>query len=74
MPVARFSGERLRELRTARGLRRDELAVAVGRSYGVEVRWERGFAIPDANDAIRIAEQLGVGVSELFVEVPAAVA
>jgi transcriptional regulator with XRE-family HTH domain len=70
--VARsFSGQRLRQLRTARGLRRDELAVAVGRSYGVEVRWERGFAVPDANDIGRIAEELGVAAEELYAEATA---
>jgi transcriptional regulator with XRE-family HTH domain len=69
--VARFNGQRLRELRTARGLRREELAVAVGRSYGVEVRWERDFAVPDANDITIIAQVLGVAVEDLYAEATA---
>jgi transcriptional regulator with XRE-family HTH domain len=47
-------------------LRREELAVAVARSYGVEVRWERDFAVPDANDITVIAQVLGVDVADLY--------
>jgi transcriptional regulator with XRE-family HTH domain len=50
---------------------REIVAVGVGRSYALEVRWERDFAVPTANDIVRLAEVLGVNVGELFGEVPA---
>lgn len=64
----RFSGARLRLLREARGLRREQLAVYVDRSYGLEVRWERDLAVPTANDLPRIAEVLNVDVDALYDE------
>jgi ribosome-binding protein aMBF1 (putative translation factor) len=66
-----FSGQRLRALRVAAGVSREQLAVLVDRSYGVEVRWEVGTAVPDANDIGRIAHVLGVAVEEFYDEVPA---
>jgi len=66
-----FSGRRLRALRVAAGVSREQLAVLVDRSYGVEVRWERGFAVPNANDIGLIAHALGVDVGELYDDVPA---
>jgi transcriptional regulator with XRE-family HTH domain len=73
--VARsFSGRRLREIRTAAGIRREALAVAVDRSYSSIVKWERYEGIPTANDVGRIALVLGIGVEDLFDEPAGAVA
>lgn len=69
-----FDGQRLRALRVAAGMRREELAVAVDRSYGVEVRWEQGAAVPDANDIGRIAHVLDVAVEEFYAEAVAGAA
>jgi transcriptional regulator with XRE-family HTH domain len=73
--VRSFSGQRLRELRTAAEMRREALAVAVDRSFSSVVKWERDENVPTANDIGRIAEALGVGVEEFYAEaMPGAVA
>jgi transcriptional regulator with XRE-family HTH domain len=69
--VRSFSGQRLRELRTAANVRREALAVAVDRSFSSVVKWERDENIPTANDIGRIAHALGVGVEELYDDVTA---
>lgn len=72
--MARFSGQRLLELRTAANIKRERLAVDVDRSFSSIVKWERGENTPTVADVGRIAEALGVGVEELFDDLPAAVA
>jgi len=65
--VARsFSGQRLRELRVGAGVRREQLAVDVDRSYSSVVKWERSEGIPTANDVGRIAQALGCTVEDLY--------
>jgi transcriptional regulator with XRE-family HTH domain len=69
--VRSFSGQRLRDLRTAANIRREALAVAVDRSFSSVVKWERDENTPTANDIGRIAHALGVGVEELYADTTA---
>jgi transcriptional regulator with XRE-family HTH domain len=62
--------ERLRELRSARGLTQTRLAELLGmpaRSYN---RWERGGHVPHLGMAIKIADILQVSLDELVGRTP----
>lgn len=64
--ILRLFGERLRELRTARGLSQERLAELAGldRNYiGQIERAERNVALVNI---IRIAKALGIDASDLF--------
>jgi transcriptional regulator with XRE-family HTH domain len=63
-----FSGQQLRTLREAAGIKREVLAVALDRSFSTVVKWERAEMSPTARDIGMMAETLGVGVEELFAE------
>ncbi len=65
-PPQRFDGRRLRQLREARGMRREALALAVGRSFGALALYERGAASPPAVILGRLAAALGCEVGDLF--------
>jgi transcriptional regulator with XRE-family HTH domain len=66
-----FNGSRLRALRLAAGLRREDLAVTLRRSARSVANWEMGESAPRGDDPGLIAHALGVDVGELYDEVPA---
>ena len=63
-----FSHQRLREIRQERDISREQLAVSVGRSYPSIHHYESGGTVPSIAVAERLAEALGVPVSDLFEE------
>lgn len=70
----RFSGHRLRTLRTAAGISRTALAAAVHRCEHSVYLWERGTVAPSADALARIADTLGCRIDDLLVEVEEACA
>jgi transcriptional regulator with XRE-family HTH domain len=68
-----FSGNRLFQLRTAAGMSREQLAVALGRSHSAVARWEAASLTPAADVLARLAEVFGVGIETLFDAGPPAV-
>lgn len=61
-----FSGSRLAELREKAEKTQFQLGVVMDKDPTAISRWERGLAIPDANEAARLAAALGVGIEDLF--------
>ncbi len=59
-------GERVRELRQARGMSLRELAKASRLSANALSMIERGLSSPSVSTLYRVAEALGVGISSLF--------
>ena len=67
MPKVRWNGARQRELRLAARISPEALAVAVNRSADRIRAYERGSGHPPELVALRIADELGVDLSELWV-------
>lgn len=65
-PVLRQIGERIRELRKARGLSQDKLAYAIPLDRAHIGSIERGIKAPTVLTLLRIADALEVEVGELF--------
>jgi transcriptional regulator with XRE-family HTH domain len=66
--VAAIDGQRLRELRKAKGYESQELlARALGVSWSTVNRYERGDGKPSMNRVWQIADLLGVDPAELLV-------
>jgi transcriptional regulator with XRE-family HTH domain len=61
-----FSGRRLRELRRARGIKPEALAVAIDRSVSSVALYERSAVIPPGTVLAELATVLGCEVSDLF--------
>lgn len=59
-------GTKIRELRAARNLSQEKLAVALGVSWSTVNRYERGITPPSLNRLHLIADVLGVPVTELL--------
>lgn len=57
-------GNRIYQLRTARGMSQRELAQALGNKSSNELvgRWERGSASPSAETLVKLSEFFGVSV------------
>lgn len=67
MAVAvRFSGEKLQELRQARGWSRAKLARRAGVREQQIVRWEGGRNVPSADSVAALAGALEVEISEFY--------
>lgn len=58
----------LRRIRREKGISIKELASAVGVAEMTIYRYERGWRIPDAKCALKIASMLGCTVDDLFNE------
>lgn len=58
-------GERLRKLRTARGLKQEELAEAMGITRQTFSRWESDLFEPRLSDLLALAKILNVTLDEL---------
>ena len=67
----KVNGQAVREARRAKGLSREELAVAVGVSVHTISRIERDLGDAIAGTAYLIAQELDVDLESLFTEVPA---
>lgn len=61
---------KIKELRSDKGLSQSELAAGVGVSQTVVCNWENEVALPRTRDLPMLAAVLGVGIGDLFVEVP----
>ena len=61
-----FSPARLRALREAANMPREQLAIAVGRSYPTIHQYETGGTVPTIDVAERMARALEVPVTDLF--------
>lgn len=57
---------KIEEKRQLKGLNRYELANLVGISFMSYYRYEKGYRVPDARTAIRIAKALDTTVEELW--------
>lgn len=71
MATNRTLGERLRELRAARGLAQEQVASAIGvrtLSYG---RWERDQQLPGLQNRIALARYFDVDLHEITADVDA---
>lgn len=60
-------GQRLKRLRSTKGLRQGDFASAVGVSQGTVSNWETGRNVPDVETMIEVADELGVTLDELCV-------
>lgn len=60
--------ENLKNLRKAKGLSQEELAVKLNVVRQTISKWEKGLSVPDSEMLIRIAEELGVSVTMLLGE------
>lgn len=61
-----FSGRRLRKARLAAGLKREHLAVAIGRSAPTISMYEHGTGYPTVPVLAALADTLDVAVDDLF--------
>ena len=59
-------GERLRQLRTAKGYSQTKFAMMVGRKQGVVSSWELGNSAPDLGTLFTISKALGEPVTHLL--------
>lgn len=62
--------EQIKALRKAKGMSQEDLAVQLHVVRQTVSKWENGLSVPDADVVLRIAEVLGVSVSQLL-ELPA---
>lgn len=65
-PIKKLLGERIRELRKAKGLTQEQLAELVGVEPRHISRVEGGYSSPSIERLARIAEILDVPIKELF--------
>ncbi|MDW8804617.1 helix-turn-helix transcriptional regulator [Streptomyces scabiei] len=63
-----FSGQRLRDARTAAGLTVEQLALSVGRSFYSISAYERGRATPPVSMVASLADAVGRCVEDLLAE------
>lgn len=61
-------GENLKTLRKQKGFSQEELATRLHVVRQTISKWEKNLSVPDADTLIRLAEILGVSVSELLGE------
>lgn len=59
-------GEKIRELRKARGITQEQLAGNIGISFQAISKWENGIALPDITLTPVLASYFGVSMDELF--------
>lgn len=60
--------DNIKNLRKAKGLSQDELAVKLNVVRQTVSKWENGLSVPDSEMLIKIAEELGTSVSSLLDE------
>ena len=59
-------GDRLKELRTERGIGQVELAARIGVSKGIISLWENGLREPTMSNLIALAQYFGVSADYLI--------
>ncbi|MBQ8496903.1 MAG: helix-turn-helix transcriptional regulator [Clostridia bacterium] len=59
-------GNKIRELRKARGITQEELASSIGISFQAVSKWENNIALPDITLAPVLASYFGISMDELF--------
>lgn len=59
-------GNRIKELRKARGITQEELANSIGISFQAISKWENNIALPDITLTPKLASYFGVSMDELF--------
>ena len=64
----RFSGARVRELRELRGMSREQLCAALGKSFSVVRNYENGHTAPSMRVLEQLAVVLKVHPGKFFVE------
>ncbi len=67
-------GERIKNIRTEKGMSQEELAVALDVVRQTVSKWEKGLSVPDADMLVRLAHVLDTSVNELLGEEKAATA
>lgn len=60
--------DNIRNLRKAKGLSQEELAVKLNVVRQTVSKWEKGLSVPDSETLIRIAEELDASVAVLLGE------
>lgn len=63
-----ITAKRIAELRTEKGWSQDELAQQIGVHFRSVGRWERGEAMPGAEDILNLAQAFGVTADYLLFE------
>lgn len=58
--------EKIKMLRTQKGLSQEELAVKLGVVRQTVSKWEKGLSVPDSQMLVSLAAELGVSVSSLL--------
>jgi len=66
MDLFTYIGERIRKLRTARGLSQEQLGREMGVPTNTISRWETTTYRPDVDDLDRLARFFGVSILEFF--------
>lgn len=61
-----FSGTKMETFRKAQNITRARLAQAIGVTEMTLYNWSRGNGRPNADDLVRLASCLGVGVMDLY--------
>lgn len=64
----RFSGQRLRTVRTAADVSRTDLASAIGMTYQMLYLYEQSRSVPSGDVLIRLIDVLGCTLDDLAVE------
>lgn len=59
-------GNKIKQLRKARGITQEQLANAIGISFQSVSKWENGIALPDITLVPMLANYFGVSMDELF--------
>ena len=65
-PVLSFDGDSLRELRSSRGLSREQIAIAIGGTSQQVALYERGGSVPPTSVLGALAGVLDVPIERLF--------
>lgn len=63
-------GENLKQMRKAKGLSQEELAIKLHIVRQTVSKWEKGLSVPDSGMLIRLAEALDTSVAVLLGETP----
>ena len=60
--------ENIKQLRKAKGLSQEELAIKLNVVRQTVSKWENGLSVPDSSMLISLADEFGVSVSDLLGE------
>ncbi|MBB0242998.1 helix-turn-helix domain-containing protein [Streptomyces alkaliphilus] len=60
-----FAGNRLREIRKARGFSQEQLAAELGVRPAYVSKWERGVSAPNGTNTVKLLRALGCELEEV---------